>query len=456
MGYNPSYAWRSIMGAREVVERGARWQIGNGEKVNILKDRWIPGNNGFKLLYGANNLKENARVCDLIDRDLGGWKKEVIREKFSQEEAKMIVSIPLSRIPTDDKIIWHFEKNGEYSFKTAYHATCAQKECLLPGPSSHSNQNLWQLIWRAPILNRQRNFLWCVAKNILPTRGNLLKKGISLDPVCPFCSAEIETMQHLLMDCVFAKQVLFASPLSYRIPANVGVNQWLQTVLSCCDDGYVQFICFCLYKIWDTRNLGVFQNKRCCPIAVASGAVECVQEFRRANPVNGKKASVTVRRLGETFPLDVHIAQVDAGITWNGEAVFGCLFKSHSLVFLLAASKKESIEVEASLAEMMAIRWCIQLAVELKLDKVVFQSDAQVVVDCINSIISIAVLEPLAAECRSLLSGVTFGSVIFIPRSCNSEAHNIVSLGKLYGSRTWLCNPPVIDSVVSGELPPLS
>jgi hypothetical protein len=44
LGFQPSYAWRSIMQAKEVVRMGARWRIGNGNKVRIWKDGWIPNN----------------------------------------------------------------------------------------------------------------------------------------------------------------------------------------------------------------------------------------------------------------------------------------------------------------------------------------------------------------------------------------------------------------------------
>ena len=30
-----SYTWKSIFVGREVIKRGSRWRIGNGEKVNI-------------------------------------------------------------------------------------------------------------------------------------------------------------------------------------------------------------------------------------------------------------------------------------------------------------------------------------------------------------------------------------------------------------------------------------
>jgi hypothetical protein len=42
MGSRPSYAWRSIFNARGVLEAGLRWRVGNGEKIKIWGDRWLP------------------------------------------------------------------------------------------------------------------------------------------------------------------------------------------------------------------------------------------------------------------------------------------------------------------------------------------------------------------------------------------------------------------------------
>lgn len=35
LGHKPSYTWRSLMAAKEVIGKGLRWNIGNGRKVNI-------------------------------------------------------------------------------------------------------------------------------------------------------------------------------------------------------------------------------------------------------------------------------------------------------------------------------------------------------------------------------------------------------------------------------------
>lgn len=35
LGRHLSYAWRSIMSAQEVVSKGLRWQVGNGESISF-------------------------------------------------------------------------------------------------------------------------------------------------------------------------------------------------------------------------------------------------------------------------------------------------------------------------------------------------------------------------------------------------------------------------------------
>jgi hypothetical protein len=42
LGSKPSFAWRSIHGAGEIVWDKLIWRIGYGKSVNIWGDRWIP------------------------------------------------------------------------------------------------------------------------------------------------------------------------------------------------------------------------------------------------------------------------------------------------------------------------------------------------------------------------------------------------------------------------------
>lgn len=100
IGYQPSYAWRSMFSAKNVIEKGARWSIGDGQKV-------LSNQAGFKICSPNVFLAAEARVSELIDTETKIWKRDLIRNVFSPFEAKQILNIPLSwRLPAD-KRIWH-------------------------------------------------------------------------------------------------------------------------------------------------------------------------------------------------------------------------------------------------------------------------------------------------------------------------------------------------------------
>ena len=50
VGRRPSYVWRSIMAAKDIIMKGSQWCIGKGQKVHIWEDRWIPNLDSFKVI----------------------------------------------------------------------------------------------------------------------------------------------------------------------------------------------------------------------------------------------------------------------------------------------------------------------------------------------------------------------------------------------------------------------
>lgn len=115
----------------------------------------------------------NTMVSDLLIEDLNQWDRDKIFRNFEKNEATQIVSIPLSTTGLADKFNWHQEKNGCYLVKSAYHLFYNERDKGRPSGSSTSDDELWKQIWKVPLPNSIRNFLWRLAKNILPTRVNL-------------------------------------------------------------------------------------------------------------------------------------------------------------------------------------------------------------------------------------------------------------------------------------------
>lgn len=86
-----SYAWQSILKARDVIKKGAYWRIGDGSKVQIRGDMWLPGLSTKYIISSQKSLPNNAKVCALIDEEGPSWMEERIVQEFLPHETKIIL-----------------------------------------------------------------------------------------------------------------------------------------------------------------------------------------------------------------------------------------------------------------------------------------------------------------------------------------------------------------------------
>lgn len=79
---HPLYAWRSIMSAQAVVEKGMRWRVGNGDSIHICTNKWLPSTSYTRVLSLVQVLRENAKLSELIIKEMGEWKSDLVRQLF--------------------------------------------------------------------------------------------------------------------------------------------------------------------------------------------------------------------------------------------------------------------------------------------------------------------------------------------------------------------------------------
>lgn len=165
VGKKPLYVWRSIMAAREMVERGSRWCIGNGKTMEIWRDRWIPTPNNFKIISPKGSDGELVKVAQLIEEETGMWKANLIKRIFLTHEADLILGIPLSpRLPEDSRI-WAWSKNGNFTVRSAYGVALKVLEdanqAKARGACSKKEKyaGLWKLVWKLNCPNKIKHFL---------------------------------------------------------------------------------------------------------------------------------------------------------------------------------------------------------------------------------------------------------------------------------------------------------
>ena len=102
------------------------------------------------------------------------------------------------------------EKNkaNKFSVKTAYQVALRLHH---PQSGEHSqarlDQKMWKRIWFINVPPKVRTFIWRACSNILPTKANLLRKNMQVDPTCSVCGQHEETTEHILWECPLAHKV---------------------------------------------------------------------------------------------------------------------------------------------------------------------------------------------------------------------------------------------------------
>ena len=115
-----SFVWKSVMASRELIRRGTRWRVGNGEKILVASAPWIPKEDTFFADDGPDFIEPHLRVCDLFEGNGRVWNIALLMELFSSRDIRAIISIPISITNKEDSFLWHFDKRGVYTVKSAY------------------------------------------------------------------------------------------------------------------------------------------------------------------------------------------------------------------------------------------------------------------------------------------------------------------------------------------------
>ena len=213
-----SYAWKSIMSARDLIKKGSTWRVGNGSDIRIWGDRWLPSPHNQLISSPPLPQSSLSQVAHLIDHQTRTWKEGLIRETFLPHDATTIMGIPLSSHPQSDCLVWGGTRNGRYAVRSGYHLLIHERAQADPGPSDTTAMtNLWHSIWSLQIPPKTRHFLWRACHESLPTRRNLHHRYIIDDPTCENCSNQVETTLHALWNCKTIQVVWQTLPWGRRL-----------------------------------------------------------------------------------------------------------------------------------------------------------------------------------------------------------------------------------------------
>ena len=266
-------------------------------------------------------------------------------------------SIPIN--PDDeDSWYWRHDRFGTYTVKSAY--SLLQSSNLTS--ASFGNSEFWRRLWNLKIPPKTKNFLWSAARECLPTKSQLRMKHLDVDPSCPFCQKEIETIPHILVSCEFSARVWHLSGLGVSTSAPASFSTWLDAEFDKSLEEQMTLIAMVSSAIWHCRNQLVWNQRH----------LAAPEVVRLAKSVLGQWASAQDRTadlsLGNLQPEDgasrwcapkegVLKINTDASL-FNDHNCFSfcCVARDHLSSFIEAVTICRRGQVTPEVAEALGIK----------------------------------------------------------------------------------------------------
>ncbi|KAG8373639.1 hypothetical protein BUALT_Bualt11G0045200 [Buddleja alternifolia] len=182
----------------------------------------------------------------------------------------------------------------------------------LVGSTSSLHPEEWNFIWRAKVLNKIRVFGWKLCKDIMPTTSNLRRRRCNVNEECPCCKDSVESTEHAMLSCSFARQVWALSHLPWRILSDCSGSSkgWIRRVHSeLAGEQFDLFLVLC-WAVWSSRNKALWENQLLNSAQTVAFASSYLDSFIRAIPQrlstwSGNRVAYKFASLVSSFPVGI-------------------------------------------------------------------------------------------------------------------------------------------------------
>jgi len=242
-------------------------QVGNGMNTLFWTDCWLHGRSLDMMvphLFGTISNRARKRTVHeaMTERrwisDIRGALTVVVLAEYLW--LWDLLSEVVLQPEIEDNHIWQFSPLGRYSSKSAYEALFIGAIQFRP----------WERIWKSWAPGKCKFFMWLVAHDRCWTADRLARKGLPHPEYCLLCDQEEETINHLLLHCVFARQVWFCvlQGLGLQVlapqPDENSLDDWWENVINRVDGpvkkGLNSIIILVAWSLWNHRNRCVFDG----------------------------------------------------------------------------------------------------------------------------------------------------------------------------------------------------
>jgi hypothetical protein len=147
-------------------------------------------------------------VDELINPVTATWDEDLVRS-ILEIDANRILQIPITS-GRDDCVAWHYNRNGVFSVRSAYHCQWKEKYgariAAMQGGST-SNHQIWKNLWKLQVPGKIKIFGWRALRGLMSCNAILANRHIIPDGGCPVCHNGAEDIKHLMFMCDRARAV---------------------------------------------------------------------------------------------------------------------------------------------------------------------------------------------------------------------------------------------------------
>ena len=194
-----------------------------------------------------------------------------------------ILSIPLASNSARDALVWKENKSQTFTVKSAYLVACRLKEATrVEHSAADSDRHLWRRVWKLNVPPKVRTFVWRACANILPTRDNLHRRKLKVDPRCELCCQHHESTGHLLWECPFARNVWALCSGRIQKCSNMAQDFFLLfgTMVRRLSQVELERWATVSWALWNARNKFYFEQVQLHPRKILDGALGFLAEYQ--------------------------------------------------------------------------------------------------------------------------------------------------------------------------------
>uniref|UniRef100_A0A803P4Q1 Reverse transcriptase domain-containing protein n=1 Tax=Cannabis sativa TaxID=3483 RepID=A0A803P4Q1_CANSA len=194
-------------------------------------------------------------------------------------------------MPIKNDTSWYFEKllrlrhrTNEQSLQQAVKKGKFRAKLFYSNLRTVPRVDYARNVWHRLIMPKHRFIYWQVCNNHLLTRDNL-RKLMSIDSsLCPVCESEIETHNHLFVDCLYTKRLAAATNSwfgNFQWPKDISELQkgTPKAAFNLRNQLQNAVLAAVLYFVWWNRNHCVFESK-CMAVGSVSLMIKQIIKYR--------------------------------------------------------------------------------------------------------------------------------------------------------------------------------